>query len=448
MDAGRDLIYGEGAGTITAAIGLVTQPAYDDIIFGDHGAVIQQVADPNQPDAAPAEDPDDAARLGARRSSRAPTRTAATTRLRQPRPRRPRRRRRQRHGSTATSRTTWSSATRSSCCAASSRRSSTASRRRTRPRCRTSRACASRRSAAGCSTAAPTGRTRVRHHRRRRTRAASCCSVIDGSRRAELPRSGQLRHRHAAARLAPWWAEYLVDFDDDFADADEFHSFAGRRAARRARAASATTTSPAARHNDLVFGQLGNDTIQGDGGIEDAFARTVDNSARPRSARRYVHVSASRTPDGCTGTPASTSSATSSATSTSSPSFEAATDGEDYIEGNGGNDIVFGGLGQDDIVGGSSDFFSLDAANVRDAPTATAPTCGRRRDLIFGGAGDRAGRNDDSDLGTGRPRPRPRRRHDRRRQRRIVRIVGIERRRRPGDGRDSTSRSTTTTTAR
>ena len=41
------------------------------------------------------------------------------------------------------------------------------------------------------------------------------------------------------------------------------------------------------------------------------------------------------------------------------PSFEAATDGEDYIEGNGGNDIVFGGLGQDDIVGGSSSFFSL-----------------------------------------------------------------------------------------
>ena len=40
-------------------------------------------------------------------------------------------------------------------------------------------------------------------------------------------------------------------------------------------------------------------------------------------------------------------------------SFEAATDGEDYIEGGGGNDIVFGGLGQDDILGGSSDFFGL-----------------------------------------------------------------------------------------
>ena len=43
MDAGRDLIYGEGPGTILGG----PQTAYDDIIFGDHGAVIQQVADPN-----------------------------------------------------------------------------------------------------------------------------------------------------------------------------------------------------------------------------------------------------------------------------------------------------------------------------------------------------------------------------------------------------------------
>ena len=46
MDAGRDLIYGEGTGTI----GSGPQTAYDDIIFGDHGAVIQQVVDPNLPD--------------------------------------------------------------------------------------------------------------------------------------------------------------------------------------------------------------------------------------------------------------------------------------------------------------------------------------------------------------------------------------------------------------
>src|SRR5207244_2963310 len=45
MDAGRDLIYGEGAGTILGG----PQSAYDDIIFGDHGAVTQQVVDPNLP---------------------------------------------------------------------------------------------------------------------------------------------------------------------------------------------------------------------------------------------------------------------------------------------------------------------------------------------------------------------------------------------------------------
>ena len=92
--------------------------------------------------------------------------------------------------------------------------------------------------------------------------------------------------------------------------------------------------------------------IQGDGGIERA----------PVAGDRR-HVGASRTPDGCVGAGGdSHRSATSSATSTWSPSFEAATDGEDYIEGDGGNDVVFGGLGQDDIVGGSSDFFSLTTA--------------------------------------------------------------------------------------
>src|SRR3990170_3226310 len=46
MDAGRDLLSGEGPGTISGG----PQTAYDDVIFGDHGAVIQQVVDPNLPD--------------------------------------------------------------------------------------------------------------------------------------------------------------------------------------------------------------------------------------------------------------------------------------------------------------------------------------------------------------------------------------------------------------
>ena len=43
------------------------------------------------------------------------------------------------------------------------------------------------------------------------------------------------------------------------------HDFATQA---RARTTSATTTSPAARGDDLIFGQLGNDTIQGDGSID------------------------------------------------------------------------------------------------------------------------------------------------------------------------------------
>ena len=46
--AGRDTLYGEGAGTIGTA-GRGTETGYDDVIFGDHGRVTQLVADPNQP---------------------------------------------------------------------------------------------------------------------------------------------------------------------------------------------------------------------------------------------------------------------------------------------------------------------------------------------------------------------------------------------------------------
>ena len=65
--AGRDVIYGESPDSatvapttfsyttgrtvreITTALG-GPQEAYDDVIFGDHGAVVQQTADPNEPD--------------------------------------------------------------------------------------------------------------------------------------------------------------------------------------------------------------------------------------------------------------------------------------------------------------------------------------------------------------------------------------------------------------
>jgi Ca2+-binding RTX toxin-like protein len=103
--------------------------------------------------------------------------------------------------------------------------------------------------------------------------------------------------------------------------------------------------------DDQIFGELGDDVIQGDGSID-------------------IVVSAVR--DGML---------------TVSASLESASDGEDYIEGNGGNDVIFGNLGQDDIIGGSSSLFGLNPETLR--PDGS--------DLIFGGAGTDIARNDPGD---------------------------------------------------
>jgi Ca2+-binding RTX toxin-like protein len=96
--------------------------------------------------------------------------------------------------------------------------------------------------------------------------------------------------------------------------------------------------------DDLSFGQLGNDTIQGDSAIAES-------------------------------------------ASTTDPSVEAPTDGDDYIEGGGGDDLIFGNLGQDDIIGGSSNLFGNDTPQER--PDG--------KDTILGGAGTRIARNDPGD---------------------------------------------------
>src|SRR5262249_1666074 len=83
--------------------------------------------------------------------------------------------------------------------------------------------------------------------------------------------------------------------------------------------------------NDVIFGQVGDDTIQGDGSIDITQTGGLMVSAVPGAGGSLVV----------------------------NPSFEAATDGDDYIEGNGGKDVVFGGLGQDDIIGGSSNLYTL-----------------------------------------------------------------------------------------
>ena len=103
--------------------------------------------------------------------------------------------------------------------------------------------------------------------------------------------------------------------------------------------------------DDEIFGQLGNDTIQGDGSIVGA------------------QVGASVTAGGVLVV---------------APSVEnRATDGEDYVEGGGGDDVIFGNLGQDDLIGGSSNLFGFGTPEQR--PDGD--------DIVFGGAGVRVERN-------------------------------------------------------
>jgi Ca2+-binding RTX toxin-like protein len=116
-------------------------------------------------------------------------------------------------------------------------------------------------------------------------------------------------------------------------------------------------------HDDTIFGQLGDDIIQGDGSIDGK----IDDDEP---------VSASRDNDNLL---------------VITPSFEDTTDGDDYIEGNAGRDVIFGNLGQDDIIGGSSELFSLTTPALRADSS----------DLIFGGAGTDIERNHYGDLPVG-----------------------------------------------
>jgi hypothetical protein len=100
---------------------------------------------------------------------------------------------------------------------------------------------------------------------------------------------------------------------------------------------------------DYVFGQLGNDTLHGDGVLDTTGVWSIVTSG------------------------------------------DTTTDADDYVEGGGGNDAIHGGLGQDGLVGGSSDLFGLVAASQR--PDGV--------DTIYGGNGDAADRNDAGDGSSG-----------------------------------------------
>jgi len=138
--------------------------------------------------------------------------------------------------------------------------------------------------------------------------------------------------------------------------------------------------------HDVIFGQLGDDTIQGDGAIEGSVgaANPIDSIPYrgaiegPVFAERVLYGSLDLTP---------TLSADRYILEYNA-SFEALTDGDDYIEGNGGDDVIFGNLGQDDIIGDNSSLFTLDTRDER-LPAG--------EDIIFGGAGTNIDHNDIGD---------------------------------------------------
>ncbi len=143
----------------------------------------------------------------------------------------------------------------------------------------------------------------------------------------------------------PHWAEYLI--------VALFHSFALQ--ADQQNRYGKDYIAGGGQH-DVIFGQLGDDTIQGDGAIELAFTGGVRVSATPT----VLH-----------------------------PSFDdRISDGHDYVEGGGGNDTIFGNLGQDDLIGGSSDLYTLTTREQR--PDGLT-------DFIFGGSGTELDLNDSGD---------------------------------------------------
>jgi len=160
-----------------------------------------------------------------------------------------------------------------------------------------------------------------------------------------------------------WWAEYEIDYAD-------LHTFAIDSGSAGVGSFGNDFLAGGAG-NDEIFGQLGHDVIQGDGSIDDAVAA-------------IAHVGAARNPGADSADPDIEDPV---GPLTVVASFEEATDGQDYIEGGGGLDVIFGGLGQDDLVGGSSTHFSLVTPNNRPD----------RDDFIFGGAGTQIDRNNGFD---------------------------------------------------
>ena len=140
--------------------------------------------------------------------------------------------------------------------------------------------------------------------------------------------------------------------------------------------------------SDVMFGQLADDLMQGDGSID-----TADDGLDQFITRSIGVTDSGSNPD------------TDETLYFNIP--EASTDDDDYMEGNGGSDLMFGGLGQDDMIGGSSELFGLDDTNAALLALIGEQLRPDGSDTIFGGAGapTRLVRNDfvgstDTDMGT------------------------------------------------
>ena len=141
--------------------------------------------------------------------------------------------------------------------------------------------------------------------------------------------------------------------------------------------------------DDTIFGEMGNDVVQGDASIDFVAHLLVDDGlghmiqgADPFGGR----VGVINVAPNYAGNPfRDVSNAL-----LLRASIDLASDGQDYIEGGGGSDILFGNQNQDDLIGGSSNMFNLLTAAQR--PDSA--------DLIFGGSGTEIARNNIGDIGT------------------------------------------------
>jgi Ca2+-binding RTX toxin-like protein len=123
--------------------------------------------------------------------------------------------------------------------------------------------------------------------------------------------------------------------------------------------------------SDVMFGELANDLMQGDGAIETTPVVQHTVTGYPAFISRTITV------DDAGGAPD-----TDQTLYFNIP--ERASDADDYLEGNGGSDLMYGGLGQDDMIGGSSALFGLTSEELR--PDTV--------DVMYGGAGIATTRND------------------------------------------------------